>query len=136
MICAHCSRGEEACAQPQNRLLARDYERPLHDWRFHGRDRAQYFGGWHAFPKAPTASTLSLAFASDLILKGDSLGLTQAPTTPTAYPPPAQDAVEHGGAQMEKVTGIGGLFFRAHDPAALGRWYQEHLGVSLRAYKL
>ena len=32
---------------------------------------------------------------------------------------------------MEKVTGIGGLFFRAHDPAALGRWYQQHLGVSL-----
>jgi glyoxylase I family protein len=32
---------------------------------------------------------------------------------------------------MEKVTGIGGLFFRAQDPAALGRWYQEHLGVSL-----
>jgi hypothetical protein len=28
---------------------------------------------------------------------------------------------------MEKVTGIGGLFFRAQDPAALGRWYQEHL---------
>ena len=32
---------------------------------------------------------------------------------------------------MEKVTGIGGLFFRANDPAALGRWYQEHLGVTL-----
>ncbi len=32
---------------------------------------------------------------------------------------------------MEKVTGIGGLFFRAHDPAALGRWYQQHLGVTL-----
>ena len=32
---------------------------------------------------------------------------------------------------MEKAIGIGGLFFRAHDPAALGQWYQEHLGVSL-----
>ena len=32
---------------------------------------------------------------------------------------------------MEKVTGIGGLFFRAHDPTALARWYQQHLGVSL-----
>ena len=32
---------------------------------------------------------------------------------------------------MEKVTGIGGLFFRAHDPMALGRWYLEHLGVTL-----
>jgi hypothetical protein len=24
---------------------------------------------------------------------------------------------------MERVTGIGGLFFRAHDPKTLGRWY-------------
>ena len=32
---------------------------------------------------------------------------------------------------MEKVTGIGGFFFRARDPAALSLWYQEHLGVSL-----
>jgi glyoxylase I family protein len=33
--------------------------------------------------------------------------------------------------KMEKVTGIGGLFFRAHDPKALGQWYQQRLGVSL-----
>jgi catechol 2,3-dioxygenase-like lactoylglutathione lyase family enzyme len=32
---------------------------------------------------------------------------------------------------VEKVTGIGGLFFRSQDPSALGCWYQEHLGVSL-----
>ena len=32
---------------------------------------------------------------------------------------------------MGKVTGIGGLFFRAKDPTALGRWYQEHLGVTM-----
>lgn len=30
---------------------------------------------------------------------------------------------------MERVTGIGGVFFRAQDPAALARWYAEHLGV-------
>lgn len=29
------------------------------------------------------------------------------------------------------VTGIGGLFFRAKDPDALGRWYRDHLGVVL-----
>ncbi len=29
----------------------------------------------------------------------------------------------------ERVTGIGGFFFRAHDPKGLGQWYQEHLGV-------
>jgi predicted enzyme related to lactoylglutathione lyase len=32
---------------------------------------------------------------------------------------------------MEKVAGIGGLFFRAHDPKALGTWYQQHLGIAL-----
>lgn len=31
---------------------------------------------------------------------------------------------------MEKVTGIGGLFFRARDPAVLGKWYEDHLGVN------
>src|SRR5580698_9320334 len=30
---------------------------------------------------------------------------------------------------MEKVTGIGGLFFRARDPDALAAWYRDHLGV-------
>ncbi len=30
--------------------------------------------------------------------------------------------------------GIGGVFFRARDPAALGRWYAEHLGIDLEDY--
>ena len=30
---------------------------------------------------------------------------------------------------MERVTGIGGLFFRARDPDALARWYADHLGI-------
>lgn len=30
---------------------------------------------------------------------------------------------------MEKVLGIGGLFFRARDPRALAAWYRDHLGV-------
>jgi len=30
---------------------------------------------------------------------------------------------------MERVTGIGGFFFRATDPAALGAWYQTHFGI-------
>lgn len=32
---------------------------------------------------------------------------------------------------MQKVQGIGGLFFRAEDPARLAKWYEDHLGVSL-----
>ena len=30
---------------------------------------------------------------------------------------------------MQRVAGIGGVFFRARDPVALARWYTEHLGV-------
>jgi predicted enzyme related to lactoylglutathione lyase len=29
----------------------------------------------------------------------------------------------------QRVTGIGGVFFRARDPGALAAWYEEHLGV-------
>lgn len=31
---------------------------------------------------------------------------------------------------MEKVSGIGGLFFRAKDPEKLAKWYEDNLGVS------
>lgn len=30
---------------------------------------------------------------------------------------------------MERVDGIGGLFFRARQPAALAAWYGRHLGI-------
>ena len=30
---------------------------------------------------------------------------------------------------MERVTGIGGFFFRASDPEALAGWYRDRLGV-------
>jgi predicted enzyme related to lactoylglutathione lyase len=32
---------------------------------------------------------------------------------------------------MEKVLGIGGFFFRAENPEALGEWYQTNLGIDL-----
>lgn len=41
-------------------------------------------------------------------------------------PPPGE-----GGAGPEKVTGIGGLFFRAHDPKSLAQWYAQHLGITM-----
>lgn len=31
---------------------------------------------------------------------------------------------------MAKVTGIGGIFFRARDPQALNDWYCRHLGIT------
>jgi predicted enzyme related to lactoylglutathione lyase len=30
---------------------------------------------------------------------------------------------------MERVLGIGGVFFKSRDPKALAAWYREHLGV-------
>lgn len=35
---------------------------------------------------------------------------------------------------MAKVTGIGGVFFKAKDPVSLRNWYAEHLGVTLEAW--
>lgn len=30
---------------------------------------------------------------------------------------------------MQRITGIGGVFFKARDPAALAAWYRDNLGV-------
>jgi predicted enzyme related to lactoylglutathione lyase len=46
--------------------------------------------------------------------------------------------VNHGASTLaearlpavERVTGIGGFFFRAKDPDAVAVWYQERLGVT------
>lgn len=32
---------------------------------------------------------------------------------------------------MAKVIGLGGIFFRSRDPAALAAWYGEHLGLDV-----
>lgn len=34
---------------------------------------------------------------------------------------------------MEKVLGLGGVFFKARDPNALAAWYRDHLGVPIEA---
>ncbi|MDF1836698.1 MAG: VOC family protein [Planctomycetota bacterium] len=35
---------------------------------------------------------------------------------------------------MAKVIGLGGVFFRSEDPAALRAWYAEHLGMPVTEY--
>lgn len=32
---------------------------------------------------------------------------------------------------MKRVTGIGGIFFKAKDPTALSAWYRDHLGLDV-----
>lgn len=34
---------------------------------------------------------------------------------------------------MARVTGVGGIFLRSHDPSRLAKWYTEHLGLSVSA---
>ena len=41
----------------------------------------------------------------------------------------AEQAPAANPLAKETVTGIGGLFFRAHDPKMLAQWYQDHLGI-------
>ena len=35
---------------------------------------------------------------------------------------------------MKRVTGIGGIFFKANDPVALRAWYQTHLGIDVQPW--
>ena len=35
---------------------------------------------------------------------------------------------------MKRVTGIGGIFFKAKDPPTLWAWYKAHLGIDVQAW--
>jgi predicted enzyme related to lactoylglutathione lyase len=35
---------------------------------------------------------------------------------------------------MKRVTGIGGIFFKAKDAKALQAWYKEHLGIDVQSW--
>ena len=37
-------------------------------------------------------------------------------------------------AYMRRVTGIGGIFFKARDAVALRAWYQRHLGIDVQEW--
>lgn len=32
---------------------------------------------------------------------------------------------------MERVVGLGGIFFKSNDPEKLGEWYRKHLGLNV-----
>jgi glyoxylase I family protein len=84
------------------------------------------------FQRRQLLRTLSFAFGSSFLWNRNQLGIAaQTATQPKVSPTPAEAAVRDGiaGEEMEKVTGIGGFFFRAKDPKALGLWYQQHLGI-------
>jgi predicted enzyme related to lactoylglutathione lyase len=73
------------------------------------------------FPRRQALRLFSFAFGSALLPAAASLQSAAQSAKPAA-PTPAGD--------KEKVAGIGGFFFRAKDPAALTKWYEEHLGIT------
>jgi hypothetical protein len=36
---------------------------------------------------------------------------------------------------MKRVTGIGGIFFKAKDAPSLQAWYRQHLGIDVQAWE-
>ena len=87
-----------------------------------------------SFQRRQVLQVLSYAFGAGFILPRNELAMVAQNAAQAASPgPPAQAAAKHEsrGTEMEKVAGIGGLFFRARDPKALGNWYQQHLGIAL-----
>lgn len=87
-----------------------------------------------SFQRRQLLQILPCAFGFSFVQPRNEFAMAaQSPTQPASPAPPAQVSAsrESAGTEMEKVTGIGGFFFRAKDPKALGLWYQQHLGVSL-----
>ena len=35
---------------------------------------------------------------------------------------------------MKRVTGIGGIFFKAKDASSLQAWYKRHLGIDVQVW--
>jgi len=61
-----------------------------------------------------------LAIGASVMLSSGAVEGEQAPGSP-------KDA----SSDQEKVTGIGGFLFRAHDPDALAKWYKQHLEIQI-----
>jgi glyoxylase I family protein len=87
-----------------------------------------------SFQRRQVLRILSYTFGASFILPQNEAAIAaQNPAQSASPAPPAKAAAKHEsrGTEMEKVAGIGGLFFRAHDPKALGNWYLQHLGIAL-----
>src|SRR5690242_897708 len=86
-----------------------------------------------SFPRRQLLRMLPCGLGAGLVLSKNEVASALWDPRPqtTSVPTVAADNHQSGATQMEKVAGIGGLFFRAHDPKALGSWYQQHLGINL-----
>ena len=52
-----------------------------------------------------------------------------AATTKTNADESGDTAAKGKEVQLEQVTGIGGVFFKAKDPKGMAAWYQKNLGI-------
>ncbi len=86
-----------------------------------------------AFHRRQLVKLLTVGFGSAIASNRIGLGQTQQSAPPPASSAPPAPAAGTTTAELptEKVTGIGGLFFRSHDHKALALWYQQHLGISV-----
>src|ERR1700757_1217091 len=77
--------------------------------------------GWASSPRGPRSASgrKPKSQSRNLLVLIPRCG--QSPRTEPRIP----------GAAVEKVTGIGGVFFRARNPKALAEWYRIHLGVDV-----
>src|SRR6266571_2165360 len=118
--------------RPEPRLYAS--QNPFAQVPYLGPRSSRKEDGMH-FLRRQLLRTLSFAFGSSFILGRNQLAIAaQTAVQPKTSPLPPGAAVRDAiaeGTEMEKVIGIGGFFFRAKDPKALGLWYQQHLGISL-----
>lgn len=68
-----------------------------------------------------------LVIGASALLGSDDLSAAAQVAGSAKNSPGGQAAAS--ATEMETVSGIGGFFFRAHDPKGLAQWYQDHLGV-------
>ena len=66
----------------------------------------------------PTLHSAALGCVALAALFLSATARAQSAPTPDAQPP------------RERVVGLGGVFFKAKDPAALAAWYERHLGIA------
>jgi glyoxylase I family protein len=83
-----------------------------------------------SFERRQLLQMFSFAVGSRLIRTGNKL--TEAAQDASK---PASAATSANAVAAEKVTGIGGFFFRAKDPKGLGQWYLQNLGIALTPTK-
>ncbi len=76
-----------------------------------------------------------VALGSNVFLRGRAFGEVRADEVPKPNTSSMQNPAKEETSK-ETVSGIGGFFFRSHDPKALGEWYKEHLGIPLTPTKM